>query len=156
MCCCYLFFSDTRGCNVGQSLCRSCDQTCHENSALIASCNYPNQYEANTNCIYTIITEKGTFVSLTFMDFDVPSHDDCQTDAVRVLDQQLGFDDDELRELIFCNSMHPSGHIIRSRFNVMQISFITSAFAEKGRGFLAKYQAMFFDTSKNASLGKLC
>ena len=87
----------------------------------------------------------------------MPSHDDCQTDAVRVSDQQFDSDDDDDDELvlIFCNSKHPSEKVIRSRFNVMQVSFVTSAFGQKGRGFLAKYQAMFFDTPQNTSLGKL-
>ena len=151
------------GCNVGQSSCKECDHVCTAPQAYIASCNYPNVFEENLDCTWQIITAKGTYVQLTFKDFDIPSTVGCTQNRVIVYD---GENDGDIIDT-FCNERRPDAPeilggesvkpVIRASFNKIAVKMITTAY-RKGRGFLAEYEAETFTgdihTSANMSEGK--
>ncbi len=111
------------------------------NHAIIASFNYPNNYAPNSNCIWEIITEKGTYIEIIFRDFDVPSAKDCSQDNVALYD---GSPNNDIVIGTFCNSRHPGKSYFRSSFNILTLTFRTYADRIRGYGFLAEYFAAVF------------
>ena len=138
------------GCEVERSPCKQFEHTCHGmDRAVIATCNYPHLFDGNINCIWELVTEKGTFVTLEFLDFNVPSSShDCQRHGVTIYDGTL--EENVMRGKVmheYCGDKNPDGAVIRSSFHIMTVEFITNDWMEdRGRGFLAEYQALTFQS----------
>ncbi len=115
------------------------------NQAIIASPNYPNNYAPNTNCVWEIVTEKGTYIEIVFRDFDVPSSEDCSQDNVVVFDGNLN---GGIVIGTFCNSRHPGGSYVRSSFNILTVTLRGYPVGIRGYGFMAEYLAAVFADEK--------
>ncbi len=106
----------------------------------MTSVNYPYKYASISRCRWHIHTEPATYVSLTFLDFDIPTVGNCNDDRLRIYDGGTSLNTPLLGR--FCNSKPPPGDIDAS-FNEMYITFNTDDNIE-GRGFQAEYHARTF------------
>ena len=118
--------------------------------AVIATCNYPQLFDGNINCVWELVTKRGTFVTLEFLDFNVPSSShDYQRHGVTIYDGTL--EENGMRRIViheYCgDDKTPDDDVIRSSYHVMTVEFITNDRLEDiGRGFIAEYQAMKFQS----------
>ncbi|XP_072039546.1 protein tolkin-like [Amphiura filiformis] len=141
--------SDTPGCQVGFTKCQNCKHACTLDHAIIASCNYPNTDEPNSDCIWVITTTKGTYVKMMFQDLDVPSQQDCRQNNVAIFDGRV---DRNVLLGTFCNSKLPGNSYVRSSFNILTVTFRTYGDLNRGRGFIAEYIAATFQDKNDMSL----
>ena len=111
---------------------------------MITSVNYPSKYEPNSRCVWQILTEPGTYISVNFrsQDFDVPAGVNCRGDHVNVYDGRNG-GDTRYSLATFCNHQPPHKDVYAS-FNKMTITFETDESME-GKGFVAEYHARKFE-----------
>ena len=140
--------SDVGGCGLGTYTCLGV-QHCRINDAIITSVNFPFGYEPVSICNWQIMTDPGTYISLTFHEFDVPGMPTgCvgNSDRVQIHDGGPG----SRLLAVFCNKDPPVAEVYAS-FNQMSIIFTTDGKIE-GKGFKAEYHATrFTSTSRNKS-----
>ncbi|PVD35988.1 hypothetical protein C0Q70_02958 [Pomacea canaliculata] len=94
--------------------------------------NYPNPYDHNAECYWTITVAQGSSILLTFEDFSMENHIQCMYDYVEVREnnafgRQLGK---------FCGTTLPAP--VNSTANKLWIKYRTD-FSISGRGFRALY-----------------
>ena len=125
-------------CAIGHSACDNV-HLCDAPAARIASAGYPHTYFIRSRCAWRITTPEGTFISVTFLTFDVPSWDNCESTYVSIYDG-LSDRDDILGS--YCNREMPPSTLI-SGFNEMFIRF-QSGTEDPGTGFLLEYNSEVF------------
>ncbi len=151
MCQIQLLIPEPQRCEVDHVL--SCDFTrvCSFPSGQIASLDYPVPYPQRTSCSWRIITNAGTFILMSFLDFDIPSLGDCSSSSLAVYNG--GFEVDDSRIGLFCNSRRPP-LMTASAFNHLFVVLNTGA-EEPGMGFVAEYsesrRQLNIDVPTNAS-----
>ncbi|NP_445784.3 cubilin precursor [Rattus norvegicus] len=85
----------------------------NKTSGILESINYPNPYDKNQRCNWTIQATTGNTVNYTFLGFDVESYMNCSTDYVELYDgpQWMGR---------YCgNNMPPPGATTGSQLHVL-------------------------------------
>ena len=114
----------------------SCDytRTCSYEKGQISSVNFPGKYLKRSTCVWTLTSDLGSYISLEFLSFDVPSLGVCDSSSVTVSSNK-DFDGG-----VFCNLRRPPMTIL-SDFNILHIKFQTGA-EDPGNGFLAEYEQM--------------
>mgnify|MGYP000018708000 CR=1 FL=1 len=96
--------------------------------------NYPEDYDHNLFCIWTIRSPVGTAIRLDFHDFDVEDASGCVYDYVKIFDDE--FDHDE-PVATYCGIDIPD--TTRTHGNVMIVKMRTDAVIA-GKGFNATYE----------------
>ena len=114
-----------------------CDYTrvCSHRQGQIASIDYPQLYAQRTTCSWAIVTDAGTYVSLRFLDLDIPSLGQCESSSLTVYNSERDVDASTIG--VFCNEYAPPATIL-SDFNQLFLKFHTGA-EDAGTGFLAEY-----------------
>ena len=97
---------------------------------------YPDAYPQRTMCKWNIITEHGTYILLTFFDFDVPSLGDCDSSSVILYNGDKERDPEKIDR--FCNSRRPPDTILSDYNRVLVV--LQSGAEESGMGFIARYE----------------
>ncbi len=121
----------------------SCHHTrlCSYTQARIASRNYPKPYfSRGSKCTWLITSAERTYISMTILDFDLPTFDECLSTSLSIFD---GESTDYEQIGSYCNYHRPPG-IIKSGFNEVFVQFSSGASEERGRGFLIEYQTEMY------------
>ena len=129
-----ILFADDAECAIGHSACDSVHQ-CDGSTALIASANYPSHYFKTRKCTWKILSPEGTYISASFITFDLPSWGNCESTYIDFYD---GLTDKYDLLGSFCNNHQPPAKLISS-FNEMFVRF-QSGQEEPGTGFLFQYK----------------
>ena len=118
----------------------ACDFTrvCTSHYGRIASVGFPEPYAQRSACTWAISTHSGTYIALTFLQFDIPSLGDCSSSSLQLFN---GKSDNKASELaVFCNKQPPPEDAeMFSDFNDLFLKFVSGA-EEPGTGFLAEYE----------------
>ncbi|XP_072010324.1 cubilin [Engystomops pustulosus] len=115
----------------------ACGGTLHMESGAFNSPSYPDNYPANTECVWTILSSPGNRLMLSFMSFSLQSSDNCTRDYVEIREGN----DTGLFLGRFCGDTLPSnvtsivGHIFWVKF----VSDDTGS----GPGFRATFSHLF-------------
>nr|XP_039268068.1 cubilin-like [Styela clava] len=115
----------------------------HKQSGEITSPNYPNDYAANLNCIWTIITDPAYHLDVTFDDnFAIEQHEECLYDFIAIYD---GPSESSTELDRFCGPpSYPTAPdddtVVESSGATMTLRF-RSDFSGSGTGFKAYYEA---------------
>ena len=115
-----------------------CDlrRVCTYHSGRIASVGFPEPYSQRSACSWHISTYAGTYIALTFLQFDIPSLGDCDSSSLSLYN---GNDESRSTELaVYCNQKVPPDEVF-SDFNNLFLKFLSGA-EEPGKGFLAEYE----------------
>lgn len=104
-----------------------------ESYGTFQSPNFPLDYPANKECVYMFSTAGGHRIRLTFDQFELESHQECEYDHVSVFDG-LGAEDPTLGK--FCGTKKPL--MIMSSFDKMYLLFKSDATNQR-RGFNATH-----------------
>ncbi|XP_076174105.1 cubilin isoform X2 [Ptiloglossa arizonensis] len=108
-----------------------CQNVVHGFYGVIESPNFPNKYEHNLNCSWTIDAPRGNRVNLTFSHFDLEEQDDsCQYDYLKIREGQDGEPNTNI--ITLCNSDIPPK--IHSTQNQVFLTFVTDSLIV-GNGF---------------------
>ncbi|XP_075684851.1 cubilin [Rhinoderma darwinii] len=123
--------------NQGNGFLTSFNSKCGANftksSGQIVSSNYPNKYENNLNCSYTIHADDGMFIVLTFLTFELESSTSCDRDRVKIIS---GTPISGISLATLCGTSVPAP--ISSR-GTMSINFYTNSDVTM-HGFMATYR----------------
>ena len=142
-----LYFStEIPECAIGHSACDNV-HSCNAPTARIASIGYPHNYFIRSRCAWKINTPLGTFITLTTLDFDVPSWESCDSTYVSIYN---GLSDRNDLLGSYCNNIMPPT-TLTSGFNEMFIRFQSGQEAP-GTGFLFQYESQVFMTSNSTSV----
>ncbi|XP_078582053.1 cubilin-like isoform X2 [Branchiostoma floridae x Branchiostoma japonicum] len=122
----------------------------------LVSPGWPNGYDHNLDCTWTIRSPAGTHVRLTFTGMSLEAHGTCNYDAVAVIDgdnpqppKGETINDSQLGK--FCGRPNPLPGPLDSSLNAMVVRF-TSDYSVNSTGFSATYQAAC-GTAINADSG---
>lgn len=132
----HLLYTDIRRCEMDHLA--ACDYTrvCAYEHAQIASVGFPQPYAQRSACSWKISTRPGTYITLEFLQFDIPSLGECDSSSLTLYN---GVTDNKGFELgAYCNVMKPPNEIF-SDFNDLFLKFLSGA-EEPGNGFLAEYE----------------
>ncbi|GFR88699.1 zonadhesin [Elysia marginata] len=105
------------------------------NTGSLLSPNYPNIYPINSHCVWTITTDPGTRVTLTFNAFNLEDHVDCIYDALYIRD---GNSEAASPLTKLCSDTLPPP--ITASSNVIYLEFHSDG-AEDRSGFLIQWSA---------------
>ncbi|XP_072021058.1 uncharacterized protein [Amphiura filiformis] len=134
----------------------SCDFTriCNYPKGQIASLDYPSPYPQRSTCTWNIITDPGTFILLSFTDFDIPSLGDCTSSSVTIYNGDTQSAESAIG--VYCNYRPPPKTVV-SAFNHVFIAH-TSGAEESGHGFYAEYAQNRHESSINVTIdpGDVC
>ncbi|CAG9855331.1 unnamed protein product [Phyllotreta striolata] len=108
----------------------------------LESPNYPEDYQANKECIWKIIVPKNHQVALRFLSFDVENHDNCVYDYVEIRD---GLTSDSPILKVYCGHKIPPDTISSS--NEMLVKFVSDGSVQK-TGFSAIIMKEYDECSK--------
>ena len=103
------------------------------NVGSIQSVNYPSNYNANSDCKYTIKVGTGHLIKMRFQDFALEHHVTCVNDYLAIYD---GENDHAPLIGTFCGERSPT--IILSSSNALFLHFKTDLSGED-KGFSASY-----------------
>ncbi|XP_077124414.1 cubilin [Ranitomeya variabilis] len=117
-------------------------------SGRIVSLNYPNKYENNVNCNYTIHADDGMFIALTFLTFEVEDSTSCDRDGVKIF---RGTSTSGSALATLCGDTLPPP--VSSR-GAMSINFYTNANVTM-HGFMATYRMYPCGGTYNGTSGVL-
>ncbi|KAK3802337.1 hypothetical protein RRG08_010589, partial [Elysia crispata] len=118
---------------LGMSVVAGCGQALSGNNGTIQSPNYPNSYPNRARCVWTITTDPGTQVTLTFSAFDLERAYNCRYDSLFIYD---GNSRGASRLGRLCGQTLP--YPITASGNVMYIEFSTDGSVTRP-GFLAQW-----------------
>ena len=104
---------------------------------------YPKSYIHQEGTSWGITTSPGTYIELTFLDFDIPSPPNCFPGRIELFDSSTRSKHFMAQ---FCNENPPKGVILSSK-NGMFLEYISHTHTDFGRGFYAKYHARVFSPS---------
>ncbi|KAM4705286.1 LOW QUALITY PROTEIN: cubilin [Rhinophrynus dorsalis] len=137
---------DTAGSGFSSSFISKCGANFTKSSGRIVSPNYPNKYNNNLNCNYTILTEGNMFIVLTFQNFELESSSSCSKDGMKVYGGATGS-----RLATLCGDSVPAPI---SSAGTMLINFYTNSDTNM-HGFMATYRILPCGGTFNASSGVL-
>ncbi|XP_064472120.1 cubilin-like [Ornithodoros turicata] len=104
-------------------------------TTFITSSNYPANYDAHDDCVWTLKTTKGHVVMLNFLDFDVPQSTNCSQSFLWVYDW---VSTRAFPVLKHCGGNLPEPPLIRSTGNRLTI-WLKGDGSSAGRGFKANF-----------------
>ncbi|XP_057296871.1 cubilin-like isoform X2 [Hydractinia symbiolongicarpus] len=130
---------------------KQCSQNLQGSQGTISTPNYPENYPAESSCIWTITVPKKHYIELTFVDFDVEPYEDCKTDVLEVKDggdinsPMIGImvNNTEwvrIKGGQYCNKRRPP-KVITSTFNKLRLWFQSDSTIEM-KGFKATFVAL--------------
>lgn len=108
----------------------------------LESPNYPDEYQANKECIWRITVPENHQVALRFQSFDVENHDSCVYDYVEIRD---GLTNDSPIIKVYCGHKIPSDVISSS--SAMLVKFVSDGSVQRG-GFSATIMKEYDECSK--------
>ena len=111
-----------------------CAYNLTEPQGVITSPGYPNRYEDNLNCIWTITAPPGKIIQLTFNFFELEPNPQCEYDSIEV---KKGHEPWATTADRYCGSLGP--FTLYSSTGYMGIRMVTDM-AAGGRGFNATYK----------------
>ncbi|XP_022107899.1 cubilin-like isoform X2 [Acanthaster planci] len=114
-----------------------CGGVLTENTGTLSSPNYPNHYDHNRVCTWTITVDFGHAITLTITDFDVEASNNCNFDALKVYS---GTDANGQLLAQICHTQTSPQQISTTGRN-MFVYFRTDS-SINGRGFTANYQSI--------------
>lgn len=121
------------GFQIEWSIFQGCSANLTGNTGTIQSPNYPNNYPGNVLCDWTIRSDPGTNITLSFNDFDIVKTSSCSDDVVLVYD---GEDDSAQPLSRMCGLGDPIP--VTSTSNVMHVQFKSSSLYHD-KGFQAQW-----------------
>ncbi|PIK58440.1 hypothetical protein BSL78_04661 [Apostichopus japonicus] len=130
--------SDIPGCRLDpkEDIIEGCSETrCKFPRAYIASPNFPSPYGEPFICHWIITTAPGTFISLKFLEFDIPDDISCVREYIAVEDSE------QVKRFCNANTTNEPIPAYHSSRNEVLIRF-----SSVGR-FLALYEQMYFTSS---------
>ena len=101
----------------------------------IHSPNYPNPYDSNDDCSWTIEVDTHHRVQFTFVDFDVEPHQNCSYDYVALYD---GSAESDPLIIQHCGQTVPSPNVFYTTGNKLYIRMKADG-SVTSKGFLANY-----------------
>ena len=131
-----IFFSPgIRRCEIDHRA--SCDFTreCSYETGQISSLGYPEAYPQRSTCTWRIITDPGSYITMTFVDFDIKSLGFCDSSSLYVYNGQSL--DEDLLIGQYCNDRRPPAISI-SAFNQLSLRLLSGA-EVSGNGFVMDY-----------------
>lgn len=120
-----------------------CGGVFNNETGILTSPNYPNEYHADRVCNYEVRAPLGKSITLDWLDFDVEgvSYPDCAYDYVQVYD---GIVDDTMKMGRYCSDIIPPRMV--SSYNALTLELVSDT-SIGGRGFKANYT--FTDMGEN-------
>ena len=112
-------------------------------SGQLESPNYPEDYQANKECIWRVSVPVGFQVALKFQSFEIENHDNCVYDYIEIRD---GGDETAPKLGAFCGYKMPED--IKSTGNRLWIKFVSDGSVQKA-GFAASFMKEY-DECTNA------
>ncbi|XP_072043070.1 uncharacterized protein [Amphiura filiformis] len=130
------------GCAAGVKRCEvdhlaSCDfqRVCTDQTGLIASLGHPGKYPQRSSCTWNIITDQGSYIYLSFINFDIPSLGECDSTSVIVYNGDTENEESEIDH--FCNDRRPPDTILSDYNHILVV--LQSGAEDAGSGFIANY-----------------
>ncbi|KAJ8980749.1 hypothetical protein NQ317_013754 [Molorchus minor] len=108
----------------------------------LESPNYPEEYQANKECIWRITVAENHQIALRFQSFDIENHDGCVYDYIEIRDG-LTLDSPILK--VYCGHKVPADVISSS--NNMLVKFVSDSSVQKG-GFSAMIMKEYDECAK--------
>ena len=119
-------------------------------SGSIHSPNYPNPYDSNDDCSWSLEVDPNHRIQFSFVDFDVEPHSNCSYDYVALYDGE----NSEAPEILkHCGQSPPVPNIIYSTGNKMYIRMKADG-SVTSKGFLANYTRACGANIVTSSTGK--
>ncbi|XP_017774281.1 PREDICTED: tolloid-like protein 1 [Nicrophorus vespilloides] len=112
-----------------------------ESGGHLESPNYPEDYQVNKECVWTLTVPENYQVALKFQSFEVENHDNCVYDYVEVRD---GLNMESPLLGVFCGYKLPPD--IRSTSNHLLVKFVSDMSVQKG-GFSATFMKEYDECS---------
>ena len=84
----------------------------------LTSLRHPFHYFDNSDCVYTISVQKGTFIKITFMSFQIEWDSECKKDFLEIID--TNYQESPL-PWKFCGNISDVPDTIQSSGNYVQI-----------------------------------
>ena len=132
-------FSECAGCGIGQEICTEVNK-CSTLCGVIASVNYPFNYNNWYRCRWHLKFDYGKYVSVEFIYFDINDHvGGCQGDYLEFIDVTLV--GTRISKGRFCNLANDPPAQIVSSWNEFLIDFATDDLINS-KGFYLKYTAL--------------
>ncbi|XP_032520799.2 cubilin homolog [Danaus plexippus] len=114
-----------------------CGGTLTSIQGMIASPNYPQNYNENSECFYRIVTSSGSRIAISFSDLDLEHSERCTDDYLEIFD---GRDSNSHSFGRFCHKITPLNDIMTSH-NYAFIKFRSDILITK-KGFLLNYHTI--------------
>ncbi|KAL5263560.1 hypothetical protein ACHWQZ_G008809 [Mnemiopsis leidyi] len=130
-----------------------CSSMIKKSSGRVSSPNYPDNYEANLECVTVIQPEMSGYVLVArFLDLQLPLSEDCSEDYIEIRD---GPHEDSPLVTRLCGNSHTDAII--SVYGTLYIRFRSNS-AGSGRGFLLEFEMEDFDEclSNNGGCSHFC
>ncbi|XP_075068011.1 cubilin [Mixophyes fleayi] len=137
---------DNPGSGFSASFSSRCGANFRKPSGRIVSLNYPNKYDNNLNCNYTIHTDNNMFIVLTFLAFELESSSSCSKDRVKIFS---GASTSGTSMTTLCGDSVPAP--VSSR-GTMTINFYTDSSITM-HGFMASYRVIPCGGTYNSTAG---
>ena len=130
-----IFILGIRRCEIDHRA--SCDFTreCSYETGRISSLGYPEAYPQRSTCTWRIITDLGSYITMTFVDFDIKSLGFCDSSSLYVYNGQSLNEDLLIGQ--YCNDRSPPAITI-SAFNQLFLRLLSGA-EEAGNGFVMDF-----------------
>ncbi|MEE6466792.1 hypothetical protein FKM82_007053 [Ascaphus truei] len=137
---------DTPGSGFSASFISRCGSNFTKSSGRIVSPNYPNKYNNNLNCTYTIHTEADLYIILTFQTFELESSSSCSKDGIKIFSDATA---SRVSLASLCGDSVPAPVSIKGS---MSINFYTNSDTTM-HGFMASYRVIPCGGTFNTSSG---
>ncbi|XP_072043123.1 coagulation factor V-like [Amphiura filiformis] len=131
------------GCAAGVKRCEidhlaSCEfpRVCTHQTGLISSLGHPGKYPQRSSCTWNIITDQGSYIYLSFINFDIPSLGECDSTSVIVYNGDV--ESEEFKIDNFCNDRRPPDTILSDYNHILVV--LQSGAEDAGSGFIAQYE----------------
>ncbi|XP_071787824.1 cubilin-like isoform X2 [Asterias amurensis] len=106
-----------------------CGGELNQDTGVITSPNYPDEYPHNRQCTWVISASSGRQINVNFTDFDMEQHVDCLYDYVEL--RNGGYETSPLLGTFCGSSLNPTSYTSHS--NKMFVKFVSdSSFAARG------------------------
>ena len=123
----------------------------HSHTGAIHSSNYPNPYNSNDDCSWSIEVDPNHRIQFTFEDFDVEPHSNCSYDYVSLHD---GTSEADPLIIQHCGQNLPVPNVFYSTGNKMFIRMKSDG-SVPAKGFLANYTTACGATITTSGSGDL-
>lgn len=147
----YLFFkTDSSRSEMGfqiywKSTSTGCGGTITSPEGSIVSPNYPETYDANTECLWKIATNQGSYLQLTVADLDLESVSSCSLDYIEFSEMV-----NKQKKILGKYCTIPNPPVMTTAGNKLSV-FFRSDVSVQGRGFQLQYSTVCNNTVKGMS-----